>query len=257
MSHHPHLDTLAIVAYELDVVIHRHHAVQIIVSLDTPFDCRIDGQQLTGLQGLIIDSDVAHACVSNHATMLVLNLDAISRKGQVLRRAVLEGKPFRRIEEIVSLEQLASFRDRFRESREHGGCFDHLELPRIICQKYEAAFEPVAPYDERVQRAVELIHQSSGKPLSAVSLARQVNLSESRFRHLFGEQIGIPVRSYLLWARIRRAVRLLADQARSLAEVAALSGFADQAHMTRSFKRMFGVTPALLRKHTEILTPAE
>jgi AraC-like DNA-binding protein len=95
---------------------------------------------------------------------------------------------------------------------------------------------------------------SSGQPslsrldqsLSLRDILPLVGLSSGRTRHLFVEQTGLSFRTYLLWLRLDRAVQLFAEGA-SLTEAAHGAGFADSAHLSRTFRRMFGIVAASLR----------
>jgi AraC-like DNA-binding protein len=64
--------------------------------------------------------------------------------------------------------------------------------------------------------------------------------------HVFTESIGVPLRAYLLWCKLQRAAAGVATGL-PLSQAAAAAGFADAAHMTRAFRRMFGMTPSALR----------
>jgi AraC-like DNA-binding protein len=75
--------------------------------------------------------------------------------------------------------------------------------------------------------------------------ARSAHLSPERFRHLFVEQTGMRFRPYVLWLRLERALEAYAAGA-SLTDAAQAGGFADSAHLSRTFRRMFGVAPASL-----------
>ncbi|MFA9219234.1 MAG: helix-turn-helix domain-containing protein [Sphingomonadaceae bacterium] len=64
---------------------------------------------------------------------------------------------------------------------------------------------------------------------------------------MFVASIGMPLRSYVVWQRYKLAVRQISG-ARGLATLASSCGFADAAHMTRTFVDFFGLSPsALLR----------
>jgi len=64
----------------------------------------------------------------------------------------------------------------------------------------------------------------------------------------FQRHAGCSPLEYLRSVRVRRATRLLADEAFPLAEIAARSGFADQAQFTRAFARVTGWTPGAMRR---------
>jgi AraC-like DNA-binding protein len=70
-------------------------------------------------------------------------------------------------------------------------------------------------------------------------------LSPSRFRHLFVQQTGSSFRAYLLWLRINVAIEA-AMRGASWTDAAHDAGFADSPHLSRTFRRMFGINPATL-----------
>ncbi len=76
---------------------------------------------------------------------------------------------------------------------------------------------------------------------SAADVANQLALSESRFLHLFKQEMKIAWRPYLLWRRLLCAVSSM-HIGQSATDAAYQSGFADSAHLSRTFKAMFGIT---------------
>ena len=60
----------------------------------------------------------------------------------------------------------------------------------------------------------------------------------------------MPPQQWQMKARVERAMDLLSQSSASLANVAASVGFADQAHLTRVFRRVVGTTPGAWRKET-------
>lgn len=79
-------------------------------------------------------------------------------------------------------------------------------------------------------------------------LAAAVGLSESWFAHSFKQTAGETPLQWQLRLRIEQAQKMLVDPRRSVAEVAAATGFADQAHLTRVFRARTGGTPAAWRR---------
>lgn len=98
----------------------------------------------------------------------------------------------------------------------------------------------------RWEAVVAWLEQSLDRPVPVEEAAAAAKLSSSRFMHWFAEVSGMPFRAYLRWLRLQRAVRTLAGGS-TLTEAAHMAGFADSAHLTRTFVATFGVRPAPLR----------
>ena len=96
------------------------------------------------------------------------------------------------------------------------------------------------------RRILEIIEARLDARLTIEALAGEVGLSASHFARAFKETMGRAPPRYLLSLRLERARRLLERPGAGLSDVAQRSGFADQAHFTRHFKREFGVTPGVL-----------
>jgi AraC family transcriptional regulator len=133
------------------------------------------------------------------------------------------------------------------------------KLTRVIDDVTETVV-PAFPrtwIDPRVQKALATAHASPGHHRSLADLADSVALSASRLGALFRRDLGIPVRRYLLWLRLIDAIEDLADGT-NLTEAAHDAGFSDSAHLSRTFRRMFGMPPSALQSgRVEICRLAE
>ncbi len=98
------------------------------------------------------------------------------------------------------------------------------------------------------RRALELIDARLDARLTVDMLAREVGLSPAHFARAFKETVGRAPHQYLLWLRLERARRLLELCDADLSDIAQRTGFADQAHFTRLFKRAYGITPGALTR---------
>jgi AraC-like DNA-binding protein len=67
--------------------------------------------------------------------------------------------------------------------------------------------------------------------------------------HVFTESLGIPLRPYLRWLRFQRAATAIVA-GMPLTRAAVEAGFSDAAHMTRTFKQMFGLAPSALQRRS-------
>lgn len=81
-------------------------------------------------------------------------------------------------------------------------------------------------------------------------VAREIGLSATRLTHLFTVEVGIPLRRYILWLRLSRAIARAAA-GDNLTASAHAAGFSDSAHLTRTFRETFGLPPSALSRHTD------
>ncbi|MGH9404615.1 MAG: helix-turn-helix transcriptional regulator [Terriglobia bacterium] len=80
------------------------------------------------------------------------------------------------------------------------------------------------------------------------SLASSVNLSASRLRHLFKQEVGTPLGAFVRTSRMEHARTLLDTTHLSVKQVAYESGLTDETHFIRGFKRAWGATPNAWRR---------
>jgi len=84
--------------------------------------------------------------------------------------------------------------------------------------------------------------------LKLETLADECGLSVSHFARSFRRSFGTSAHRYLILKRIEIAKALLSETNYSLVDVAAQTGFSDQAAFTRTFSNVVGVTPAKWRR---------
>jgi AraC-like DNA-binding protein len=99
-----------------------------------------------------------------------------------------------------------------------------------------------------VARARGYLEALPSENVSLLELGREAGLSPFHLCRVFRREIGLSPHLYQMHIRVRLAKSLLA-KGRSISQAAAEAGFCDQAHLTRHFKRFFGVTPG--RYHRE------
>lgn len=101
------------------------------------------------------------------------------------------------------------------------------------------------------RRAVEAalwIDAHAEEAIDLDSAASEVGLSPFHFLRLFTKVLGVTPHQYLVRSRLRRAARLLADDRRSITDVALDVGFADLSNFVRTFHRAAGVSPRRFRQ---------
>jgi AraC-like DNA-binding protein len=95
-------------------------------------------------------------------------------------------------------------------------------------------------------RVMSALADQLTSPPGLAELAADAGLSRYQLLRSFRAEVGMPPYAWLAQYRVGRA-RALLDRGHGLAQAAVLAGFADQAHLTRWFRRVVGVTPGAYR----------
>ena len=96
--------------------------------------------------------------------------------------------------------------------------------------------------------AVELISAEYPRTLTVAEMAASVSMSSSSFSRTFRDHFGCTPAQYLRRVRVMAACDLLSTTDAPMSEIASATGFFDQSHFTREFRRSRGVTPTAYRQ---------
>lgn len=99
-----------------------------------------------------------------------------------------------------------------------------------------------------MKRITDNMEHSFAAEYDAQAYAAMLNISVSRFNHLFKESMGRSPYAYYLNLRIENAVSLLEDTDMKIKEIARQCGFEDPLYFAQVFKRMRGMTPTGYRR---------
>ena len=114
-----------------------------------------------------------------------------------------------------------------------------------LISRYAQAPPPIKPVSvelSAVKLTQEYLKTNYQTKISLEQLSNLVNLKPLRLLRVFRKALGLPPHAYLVQVRITQAKKLL-GMGMSIAEVALETGFTDQSHLHRHFKRIVGVTP--------------
>jgi len=220
---------------------HDHHALQIALALDGTcmFRSQADGSW-SEFKGAIVRSHRRHQFEVEGATMAQLFIEPETAPGRLLLERFVDD-----ISPLPEAPRLAMTKILGDALRADAKADEMIAAARAATLLLAGVTNPTPKGDERVDKAIAHIRSRIDSPITLGAAAAAATLSPGRFRHLFVAQTGTSFRAYVLWTRLNVAIQF-AMAGRSWTEAAHAAGFADSAHLTRTFRRMFGMNPAAL-----------
>ena len=145
---------------------------------------------------------------------------------------------------------LDEVRHAMEQNRPEGARVAALRLATLLAAPVEAeAASPrggLAPWQKR--KVDRYLREHLDRPVRVDELADQVPLSVSHFCRAFKETFGDTPHMHLIRLRLERAQGLMLATRDPLSQIALAAGLADQAHLTKLFRRLVGETPSAWRR---------
>ena len=101
--------------------------------------------------------------------------------------------------------------------------------------------------DRRIELVISKFKNETATAWDSTTLATLVNLSPSRFRHLFKQETGTTPAQYLKEYRLRKAEKMLRTTFLTVKQVLKQVGLGSNAHFVRDFRKKYGMTPTAYR----------
>lgn len=239
---HPALRPLVVTGYtgyheRTDVPLRRvetpHPAIVVIVNLGPALD--VDGAAFGSFVAGLTDLPVLTEHPGEQAG---IQLDLTPQGARMLL-----GVPLREVARaVVDLDALLPEADVARLRAADTWEERFAQLDRILLRRLDAAAPPRPDVAYAWSRLL-----ATGGAITVAQLCAELGCSRRHLSARFGDEVGLGPKAVARILRFRRATTLL-GRGTALAEVAAASGFADQAHLTREFRAMAGVTPGAFPK---------
>lgn len=211
---------------------HAHHAVQLVWARDRPLRLTLAGQ-VTSARATLIPAHAEHALDASGPIALLL-VEPHGPRGAGLDR-------------LARVHAGRDIEDLLRDVRFPPGGMTPADALAWRDGVMRALVGPVTetPLSSVSRRAVALIEASLGGVPRLADVAGQVGISATRLTHVFSREVGVPFRRFVLWSRIKRAVEAV-QRGADLTGAAFEAGFSDAAHLSRTFREMFGLSPSVV-----------
>ncbi len=222
---------------------HAHHGLHLVLARAGRLRVRV-GDANHETAGVLTPPDLPHAIDSEGQTVLLVFIDPESSAGAALSKELVG--EIRLVDDDERDALLGDLPER-PTTPELDGWTRNLLVRLGVSSARPAKQHP------KVRKLIALLRERPlDRDASLDSLAAEVGLSPSRLMHAFTESIGLPLRPYLRWLRVQRAAAAIAS-GMPLSRAAVEAGFSDAAHMSRTFKEMFGLPPSALVARSQFI----
>jgi AraC-like DNA-binding protein len=216
---------------------HRHFTVSILIGIDREIRYRAGGRSWAAADAVMVAPNVEQQLDARGATIAILQVDPESEEYVRIAHHFESGKV--RVLPSESTKQLR------KELGKTDLRMPTAELRARIIGELDSRGAARRSIDPRIRKVLAIIKSDFLAPPLAPALAAAVGLSAGRLIHLFTREMGLPIRRYVLWLRLRDVMFSLAA-GHSLTEAAHRAGFADSPHLSRTFRGMFGFPPSAI-----------
>ena len=223
---------------------HSFHSIIILIGNKKPANLITKNGTYQGY-ALLMGPDVPHIGKDNEKEAIFIMLIPESVLGQKLAKKNLKNK------DVIPLKikrDISLYDNYFSDP----SIKNVVKIYHSIINSLEITDNMAIQKDDRIVKAVNFIRNLEVKKASTKEIAEHVGLSEGRLIHLFKEQIGIPIRRYLLWHRLIDATNAI-RAGKSPTCAAHEAEFADYAHLSRCFTSTFGFPLSFAFKHFKII----
>jgi len=182
----------------------------------------------------VVPPYVTHSVESEYPSIicLVIEPETVERAALVALSARVFG-----VESSDTAQRIRAAYETLRRQQRRGG-FTTGEFDRLVLGEEL----PDRNIDARIRRAAVSLNDFSGSKMTAADYAASVNLSPSRFLHLFKEQTGVSFRAFRAWKRARHLLHFVNEDI-NLAHLAQDIGYPDSTHFSHSIRRFYGLQP--------------
>lgn len=152
----------------------------------------------------------------------------------------------------IDYEQAYSLNDQYVRTIESLTAFDDVmykieEILKDLAHRVQKLKN--VHLSKNVRRVYQIILDAPETTLTVPELSNQLGLSAHYLSTLFKKEVGIPISRFKILIKVNRAIQLISTTNLPLSEIAEKLNFADQAHLSREFKLMVGVSPMTARKN--------
>ncbi len=236
-------DNIAFIGDQVNSTEHSHCVLQVFLSLDEPLQVTVENDQISG-KCVIVNKNVRHIFSCDNKIRLSILIEPSSSFAKELIKKI-DGDYLICDSGIDRIRQKAvALIDTYDKQR-------YLDFIQDFAE-YFGVRRNAKVLDERIIELLELLRNCDCYDHTIENFANSVCLSSSRLSHLFREQIGVPLKSYILYHQLEKAFTALLSGT-NITDAAMLAGFDSPSHFAATVKKWMGMPVSSSIKDSEFL----
>lgn len=224
-------DNIAFFSNQVNAAPHSHYVLQAFLGLDEPLKVTVENQQITG-KCIVVNTNVKHAFSCESKMRLSILIEPSSSFAKELIK-MIDGNYLICDSNIEPIQQKAAALYDTNDKQQYIAFIQ--DFAKLLGIERNSQI-----LDERISGLLEILQTCDCYDHTIESFAKSVCLSPSRLSHLFREQIGVPLKSYILFHQLEKAFTELLNGA-SITDAAMLAGFDSPSHFAATVKKWMGM----------------
>ncbi len=220
----------------IEADLHRHWLLQLFISTDENLIINVEGQSIA-CRAIAVNMNTMHEFYSGKSIHFTMLVDPTTKLGRTLRNHFLKENPYY----IISEDRAAEFQMHLIKVINNREIQSYSVLIKDIVRYFDEY--PPIKFDQRIELLLTRIDECDcDEALHQVNyIAKEMSISESRLSHLFKEETGISLKSYIVLHKLQRVYQKI-FQGESITQAAIASGFDSSSHFASVNKKITGMS---------------
>lgn len=226
---------------------HKHWMLQLFISSEEALNIEIEEESVTG-KAILVNIDTSHTFSTKGEHHFTLLIDPTTELGRIARARFINNKAFYTFPYDEAVKMQKDFSNALKRND------DYTLVAFVQNLIHQLTTDYVPRVDERIIEVLSqldcCVHEDEQR--KSKHLADIAYLSESRLAHLFKEETGIPLKSYLVLHKLHGAYDAI-FRGESITTSAMKAGFDTPSHLAATNKKMTGMSVTNIMKDSVFL----
>ncbi|PIH05348.1 AraC family transcriptional regulator [Clostridium combesii] len=227
--------------------VHKHWMIQLFVGNGENLEINVNDQKIH-CRAIVVNMNTKHMFYSGNLIHFTMLINPTTQLGRTMRVHFSNEKPYYILCEDIAVE----LQKQLINAISMGKNTDYSEIIRNVVYCFKN--DNLNGYDERIEIILRRIDtcDCEEEKHQVKQIAKEMAISESRLSHLFKEETGIPLKSYIVLHKLLRAYEKILD-GESITAAAITAGFDSAAHLAFTNKKMTGMSARGIMKESRFL----